>query len=199
MSLIPEAATIWNRQNTSVHVENAKPVLGVSASSFSQLTGATPTSLAPPPTAASQTAAFQAAAYIPTPKEIPPGQANQAMRSSEPEEEKNDVSADSISQPQITRSSPNITLPPPLETLRYSTLESPRIDPYVGPSRERERLDFEKFPTRDVVDSALTQRPPSSRSLPQTNKQKALATVILLRAAAWKTGHSEERHLPKRS
>ena len=53
--------------NTSVHVEKAKPVLGGSASSFSQVTVATPLV---PPTAAAQAAAIQAAADLPTPKEI---------------------------------------------------------------------------------------------------------------------------------
>ena len=99
--------------NTSVHVEKVMPALGGSASSFSQVTVATPLV---PPTAAGQAGAFQEAADLPTPKEISPGQANQAVRS--PVLEKNHVSADSISMPQIARSSPNTTLPPPLATFR---------------------------------------------------------------------------------
>ena len=97
-----------------------------SAGSFSKVLVAT---LFGSPTASSTAAALQAAAPFLPPKEIPSIDTNLAGTSHLPTEKRQIVPANSISQPQITRSLPNIILPPPLEIQRYSTLESPRMSP----------------------------------------------------------------------
>ena len=69
---------------TSVHFERAKPVLGASISSLSQVQVATPQ--------VSQAAAFQAAANLSQPKAIFPRPAKQAGKGHTPMEERNRLS-----------------------------------------------------------------------------------------------------------
>ena len=60
---------------------------------------------------------------------------------------RNRVSTDSQSIPQLTRRLPNIILPPPLDPPCCCTFEPPRMSPYDVSCKEKERLEFEKFPT----------------------------------------------------
>ena len=113
--------------DTSVYLERAKPVVAASASPFKKKVRVA--TLVVPPTAAGTAAAFQATApllmstEIISSKEVDP-----AGRNLLPTEGPNSIPLDSISQPQVSRNLPNITLPPPLETLRCSTRESPRMN-----------------------------------------------------------------------
>ena len=135
---IPQAAKHHNRhfsEVTSVHVERAIPDLGTNASSLTQVQVAT---LFGTSTAFSQAASFQAAANLPTPKDIFPRPAKLGGRSPVPMEETTNVSADSLSLPQIARSLPNVTLPPLFVTPCHSTSEPPRITPFAFPFRESE-------------------------------------------------------------
>ena len=83
-------------------------------------------------------------------------------------EEKNHVLADSISTPQIARSFPDTTLPPPLATPRYSVLDSLRKNPCEVPFGEREKFGL----ARDEVDSATDAMSLWILPLPSTNEQK---------------------------
>ena len=82
----------------------------------------------------------QQAANLPTPQGIYPRPAKPAGRSLELLVERNHVSPDSLSVPQIATSRPNVTLPPPLKTPCHSIFKPPRMNPYEVLLRDREEI-----------------------------------------------------------
>ena len=97
--------------------------------------------------AASPAAAFQAAVDLSTAKDMFPRPAELTVRSAMPVEEMNQGSTVSRSTLQMSRSLPNVILPRRVDPLIRSTFESPRMSSCDGSQREKDKLEFEKFPT----------------------------------------------------
>ena len=132
--------------NTSVHVEKTKPVLGRQCQFISKGSGChTPCST----DSSKHSCSFSSSSTLPDAKRnllnrnysyweksFANGGTKQRTRGL----------IQSLSR-KFPRACQNITLPPPMETSRHSTLESSKMNPYEVPCRERETTEFETFPT----------------------------------------------------
>ena len=125
--------------NTSVYVERAKLVVGASCLFISKKVFGSPHLL------------FhrqqQATAPLLMSTDISSKEVDPAGRNLLPTEEQNSVPVDSISQPQVSRSLPNIILPPTVGNTALFCTRISKDESYEVPLRERQKLEVEQFPT----------------------------------------------------